>query len=177
MTFGFPDDLTKWELSEAYREAYLKEMRIIPHEIVETGPVFENVMMGGAVDVLKFPAPVWHQLDGRRYIGTRTYSITRDPVENWLNAGAYRAQVHDKKTVGIVMAAGHHGRIHRDKSFKRGEPLPVVMVLGGDPIAFFFGGLEAPYGVVWLDLVGGLRGPPGKMGRGKGAGLPLLSNH
>jgi 4-hydroxy-3-polyprenylbenzoate decarboxylase len=30
MTFGFPDDLTKWELSEAYREAYLKEMRIIP---------------------------------------------------------------------------------------------------------------------------------------------------
>src|SRR6202158_647289 len=54
MTFGFPDDLTKWELSEAYREAYLKEMRIIPHEIVDTGPVFENIMTGDAVDVLKF---------------------------------------------------------------------------------------------------------------------------
>jgi 3-polyprenyl-4-hydroxybenzoate decarboxylase and related decarboxylases len=89
-----------------------------------------------------------------------------------LNAGAYRAQVHDKKTVGIVMAAGHHGRIHRDKSFKRGEPLPVVMVLGGDPIAFFFGGLEAPYGVFELDLVGGLRGRPVEMVRGKVTGLP-----
>src|SRR5215471_6288483 len=136
MTLGFPDHLSKWELSDAYREAYLQEQRIVPHVVVDDGPVFENVMMGDDVDVTIFPAPKWHEKDGGRYIGTGTYSITRDPEENWLNAGAYRAQVHDKKTVGIVMAAGHHGRIHRDKSFKRGEPLPVVMVLGGDPIAF-----------------------------------------
>ena len=124
MTLGFPDHLTKWELSDAYREAYLQEQRVVPHVIVEDGPVLENVMMGDEVDVTKFPAPKWHEKDGGRYIGTGTYTITRDPEENWLNAGAYRAQVHDKKTVGMVMAAGHHGRIHRDKAFKRGEPLP-----------------------------------------------------
>ena len=56
MTLGFPDHLTKWELSEAYRDAYLKDMRIMPHELVETGPVFENVMTGDDIDVLKFPA-------------------------------------------------------------------------------------------------------------------------
>src|SRR6266849_6015845 len=165
MTLGFPDHLTKWELSDAYREAYLEQQRIVPHVMVDDGPILQNIMMGDDVDVTIFPAPKWHEKDGGRYIGTGTYSITRDPEENWLNAGAYRAQVHDKKTVGIVMAAGHHGRIHRDKSFKRGEPLPVVMVLGGDPIAFFFGGLEAPYGVFELDLVGGLRGRPVKMVR------------
>ena len=176
MTLGFPDHLTKWELSDAYREAYLQEQRIIPHEIVDDGPVLENVMMGDDVDVTKFPAPKWHEKDGGRYIGTGTYTITRDPEENWLNAGAYRAQVHDKKTVGMVMAAGHHGRIHRDKAFKRGEPLPAAMVLGGDPIAFFFGGLEAPYGVFELDLVGGLRGRPVKMVRGKVTGLPFPAN-
>ena len=44
----------------------------------------------------KFPSPIWHEKDGGRYIGTGTYSITRDPEENWLNAGAYRAMVHDK---------------------------------------------------------------------------------
>ncbi len=119
MTLGFPDHLSKWELSDAYREAYLQQQRIVPHVIIDDGPVFENVMTGGDVDVTIFPAPKWHEKDGGRYIGTGTYSITRDPEENWLNAGAYRAQVHDKKTVGIVMAAGHHGRIHRDKSFKR----------------------------------------------------------
>ena len=38
MTLGFPDHLTKWELSDAYREAYLEEQKIIPHEIVERRP-------------------------------------------------------------------------------------------------------------------------------------------
>jgi UbiD family decarboxylase len=173
MTLGFPDDLTKWELSEAFRDAYLKTPRIIPHEIVEDGPVLENVMMGDEVDVLKFPTPVWHEKDGGRYIGTGTYSITRDPEENWLNAGAYRAQVHDKKSVGFVTAAGHHGFIHREKYFAKGEPMPVVMVLGGDPLAFFYGGTEAPYGVFEIDIVGGLRGRPVKMVRGKVTGLPF----
>lgn len=173
MTFGFPEGLSKWELSEAYGNAYLRDPRIIPHEIVEDGPVFENIMMGEDVDVLKFPAPKWHEKDGGRYIGTGTYSITRDPEEHWLNAGAYRAQVHDRKSVGLRMATGHHGYIHREKYFARGEPMPVVMVLGGDPLDFFYGGMEAPYGVFEIDLVGGLRGRAAKMVRGKVTGLPF----
>ncbi|HEU5272097.1 MAG TPA: UbiD family decarboxylase [Xanthobacteraceae bacterium] len=176
MTFGFPDHLSKWELSEAYRDAYLKEMKLVPHVIVEDGPVLENVMMGDDVDVLKFPSPVWHEKDGGRYIGTGTYSITRDPEENWLNAGAYRAQVHDKTSVGILMATGHHGYQHREKYWKKGEPLPIVMVLGGDPLAFFYGGTEAPYGVFELDIIGGLRGRPVKMVTGKVTGLPFPAN-
>src|SRR5262249_59044189 len=115
MTFGFPDHLSKWELSEAYRDAYLKEMKLVPHVIVEDGPVLENVLLGDDIDVQKFPSPVWHEKDGGRYIGTGTYSITRDPEEGWLNAGAYRAQVHDSNSVGVLMAAGHHGYLHREK--------------------------------------------------------------
>ena len=106
MTLGFPDHLTKWELSDAFREAYLKEQKPIPHEIVDDGPIFENIITGDDIDVTKFPSPVWHEQDGGRYIGTGTYSITRDPEENWLNAGAYRAMVHDKTSVGMLMAAG-----------------------------------------------------------------------
>ena len=173
MTFGFPDHLGKWELSEAYREAYLKDMKLVPHEIVADGPVLENIMTGDDVDVLKFPSPVWHEKDGGRYIGTGTYSITRDPDENWLNAGAYRAQVHDKNSVGVLMATGHHGYLHREKYWKKGEPLPIVMVLGGDPLAFFYGGTEAPYGVFEMDIIGGLRGRPVKMVKGRITGLPF----
>ncbi len=173
MTLGFPEHLSKWELSDAYREAYLKEQRNIPHQLVETGPIFENILTGDDVDVLQFPAPVWHEKDGGRYIGTGTFSITRDPEEHWLNAGAYRAQVHDRSSVGLLMAKGHHGAIHYEKYCARGESMPVAMVLGGDPISFFFGGLEAPYGTFELDLVGGLRGRPIKMVRGKITGLPI----
>jgi UbiD family decarboxylase len=173
MTLGFPDHLSKWELSDAYREAYLKDQKIIPHEIVEDGPVLENVLMGKDIDVTQFPAPIWHEKDGGRYIGTGTYSITRDPEENWLNAGAYRAQVHDRNSVGILIAGGHHGDIHREKYFKRGEPMPVAMVLGGDPLTFFYGGIEVPYGIFEIDVVGGLRGRPIQMVRGKVTGLPF----
>ena len=42
MTLGFPDHLTKWELSDAFREAYLKDQKIIPHEIVDDGPVLRE---------------------------------------------------------------------------------------------------------------------------------------
>ena len=173
MTLGFPDHLTKWELSDAFREAYLQEQKPIPHEIVDDGPIFENIVTGDAIDVTKFPSPVWHELDGGRYIGTGTYSITRDPEEDWLNAGAYRAMVHDKTSVGMLMAPGHHAAIHCEKYFKRGESMPVVMVLGGDPLCFFYGGLEAPYGVFEIDVVGGLRGKAMKMVKGKVTGLPF----
>ena len=54
--------------------------------------------------------------------------------------------------------------------------MPVVMVFGGDPMAFFYGGIEAPYGVFELDIVGGLRGRPTKMVRGKITGLPFPAN-
>ena len=118
MTLGFPDHLTKWELSDAYREAYLKEQKIIPHEIVDDGPVLENVLMGDDIDVTKFPAPVWHEKDGGRYIGTGTYSITRDPEENWLNAGAYRAQVHDRNSVGLLIGGGPSRRHPSRKIFQ-----------------------------------------------------------
>jgi 4-hydroxy-3-polyprenylbenzoate decarboxylase len=176
MTLGFPDHLSKWELSDSYRAAYLAEPRLIPHEIVDDGPVFENVLTGDAVDVTQFPSPVWHEKDGGRYIGTGTYSITRDPEEGWHNAGAYRAQVHDKTSVGILMAAGHHGAIHYDKYVKRGEPMPVAMVIGGDPLAFFYGGIEVPYGTFEFDVVGGIRGRPVKMVKGKITGLPIPAN-
>ena len=176
MTLGFPNNLSKWELSDGYRSAYLTSQRNIPHEIVETGPVFENVIMGGDIDVTKFPSPVWHEKDGGRYIGTGTYSITQDPDEGWYNAGAYRGQVFDQKTVGILMAAGHHGAIHYDKYCKRGEPMPVAMIVGGDPLAFLLGGLEAPYGTFEFDLIGGMRGRAEKMVLGKITGLPIPAN-
>lgn len=176
MTLGFPPDLTKWELSDNYRAAFLTRPENIHHEIVETGPVFENILTGDAVDVTQFPSPIWHEHDGGRYIGTGTYSITQDPDEGWYNAGAYRGQVFDEKTVGILMAAGHHGAIHCDKYFKRGEPMPVAMVVGGDPLAFLLGGLEAPYGTFEFDMIGGMRGRPEKMVRGKITGLPIPAN-
>ena len=51
----------------------------IPPRELNTGPVFENVDEGDAVNILKFPAPHWHQGDGGAYIGTECLVITKDP--------------------------------------------------------------------------------------------------
>jgi 4-hydroxy-3-polyprenylbenzoate decarboxylase len=173
MTLGLPDHLDKWQLSDGFRKAYLERPRLIAHQIVNDGPVMENVLTGDAIDVTAFPAPIWHEQDGGRFIGTGTFSITRDPDDGWLNAGAYRAQIHDRTSVGVVMNSGHHGQIQRDKYFKSGKPLPIAMVLGGDPLAFFYGGTEVPAGTFELDVVSGLRGRPEKMIIGPVTGLPI----
>ena len=54
--------------------------------------------------------------------------------------------------------------------------MPIVMVIGGDPLAFFYGGVEAPYGTFEIDIIGGMRGKPVPMVTGKMTGLPFPAN-
>src|SRR4029434_9049528 len=81
MTLGFPQGLTKQQLSQAYLDHYQKKQQHIPPVIVEDGPIFENVLTGDDVDISRFPTPIWHVNDGGRYIGTGCYSVTMDPDE------------------------------------------------------------------------------------------------
>jgi 4-hydroxy-3-polyprenylbenzoate decarboxylase len=176
MTLGFPAHLNKLELSEAFLEHYLKDLKRVPVQHVETGPVFENVLMGDDVDVTKFPTPVWHERDGGRYIGTGSFNITEDPEEHWINLGTYRVMIQDKKTVGFYISPGKHGRIHRDKYQARNEPMPTAIVVGGDPLTFLMACSETPYGVSEYELVGGIRNKPVQVVRGKVTGLPIPAN-
>ena len=176
MTLGFPEHLTKQELSQAFFEHYLKKQRNIAPRIVDNGPVFENILTGEDIDVTRFPAPVWHVHDGGRYIGTGCFSVTMDPDERWINAGCYRAMVHDRKSVSLLFVVGKHADIHRQKYFSRGDRMPVVLVVGGDPLFFFAAGTEIPYGICEFDVVGGMRGKAVELVRGKVTGLPFPAN-
>ena len=175
MTLGFPAHLNKVELSEQFLKHFQKIINNpIPHEVVETGPVMENIMEGDDVDVTKFPTPVWHDGDqGNRYIGTGSFNVTQDPEEGWYNAGTYRVMVHDKKRVGFFISPGKHGRVHRDKYEFANKPMPVCIVIGGDPLTFLMGCSEVPYGVCEFDIAGAYRGRPMKVVKGKYTGLPF----
>jgi 4-hydroxy-3-polyprenylbenzoate decarboxylase len=176
MTLGFPKELSKLELSQAFLDTFLKGRDPLPAAIVEDGPVFENVFMGNEVDLLKFPVPIWHDADGGRYIGTGSYNVTTDPDEDWVNIGTYRVMLHDERRVGFYISPGKHGRIHRDKYMERGEKMPVVMVIGGDPLTFLMACTESPYGISEYDIVGGIRGKPMELVRGRVTGLPFPAN-
>ncbi len=176
MTMGFPSDLNKLELTEAFREHRMTDLPLLKPKVVSKGPVLENVLEGDDIDIGLFPTPHWHKHDGGRYIGTGSFDITRDPDEGWINLGTYRVMIHDKNHVGIYISPGKHGRIHRDKYIERGEPMPICVVVGGDPMSFLMACTELPYGTSEYEILGGLRGKPVDVIEGKHTGLPFPAN-
>jgi len=123
-------------------------------EIVSTGKILENIQK--TPDILKFPSPLWHELDGGRYIGTGCSVVTRDLDSDWVNVGTYRVQVHDRSHVGLDMVPGKHGRLHYDKHKKAGKRFPVAIVLGCDPLAYLISGIEIPFGMCEWNYVGAI---------------------
>ena len=97
MTLGFPPELDKVALSDAFSRAW-DTNRVIAPIFVENGPIFDNVVIGKDVDVEIFPTPIWHEGDGGRYIGTGSYNVTQDPETGILNVGTYRIMLHDPST-------------------------------------------------------------------------------
>ncbi len=172
MTLGFPPELDKVGLSEAFGQAWDTD-RVVPPVFVESGPIFDNVVTGTAVDLEIFPTPLWHEGDGGRYIGTGSYNVTRDRDTGVLNLGTYRIMLHDRRHVTYNAAPGKHGRLHHQKYAACGEKMPVVLVLGGDPLTFLLGGTEVPDGICEFDVAGGLRGRPLQLVRGRVTGLPF----
>jgi 4-hydroxy-3-polyprenylbenzoate decarboxylase len=178
MTLGFAPELNKIELSESFlRDFQQVSNKPLPYQVVDTGPVMENVIEGDGVDVTRFPTPVWHDRDeGRRYIGTGSFNVTRDPQEGWVNAGTYRVMIHDAKRLGFYISPGKHGRIHRDKYQQQQQQMPVCIVIGGDPLTFLMACSEIPYGMCEFEVAGAYRGRPQKVLKGKYTDLPFPAN-
>ncbi len=173
MTLGFPAHFNKLELSESFAGVFSPRERVMASVEVADGPVFENVLEDDKVDLDIIPTPKWHEGDGGRYIGTGSYNVTRDPDSGAINVGCYRIMQHDKTSVTYNAGPGKHGRQHHEKYIARGEEMPVVMVLGGDPMTFLCAGSEIPADVCEYDVVGGIRGRPLKLVRGRHTGLPF----
>jgi len=175
LTLDLPVGETKMDFVRTWRERY-KKIKPIPPKFVKKSPLFENVYKDKDVDLLKFPTPKWHDLDGGRYIGTGSIDITRDPDEGWVNWGTYRVMIHDKDSVGFYISPGKHGRIQREKYISSGKPCKIAMSFGHDPLVFLAGSIEVPYAVPEYEFIGGVRGEPMELIEGEYSGLPIPAN-
>src|SRR5215211_1751089 len=92
ITLGFPVPSHPLDVVRAYRDR-MKSHQPLPPRTVREGPVLQNVLKGKDVDVLRFPAPLLHEQDGGRYLGTDDLVIMRDPEENWLHRGTLPSRV------------------------------------------------------------------------------------
>jgi len=152
----------------------LKGFTPIPPVQVKRGSIQENVLRDNEVDLSRFPAPIWHPLDGGRFIGTASVNIMRDPDTGAINAGTYRNQVFDKNSIGIRVAPPHHGGIIKEKYMQRGQPCPIVTVVGADPLLFLASCVEGlSFGQSEFDWAGGVRGKPIEVIQGEVTGLPI----
>lgn len=159
IVLGFAPPSHPLDVVRAYRDR-MKTHKPIAPRVVKDGPVLENVLAGKDIDVLKFPAPLLHEHDGGRYLGTDDLVIMRDPDEGWVNGATYRSMVQGPDSVGLWISPGKHGRQIREKYWKQGKPCPVLISCGHDPLLFLAGGNEIRYGLSEYDYAAGHRGAP-----------------
>jgi 4-hydroxy-3-polyprenylbenzoate decarboxylase len=172
LALGLPTGRTWKELVPFWRQR-MKEIQPISPAYVTDGPIMENVQRAADVDLLKFPTPFWHELDGGRYIGTGVLDILPDPDSDWVNLGTYRVMLVDRNHVCLYISPGKHGRIIRDKYFAAGKPMPVAMSFGHDPLLFMASSMEVPFAMSEYDWAGGVQGHPVPVLKGPVTGLPL----
>jgi UbiD family decarboxylase len=139
--------------------------------VVPKGAALENIQK--EVDLLAFPSPLWHEMDGGRYIGTGCSVVTRDLDSDWVNVGTYRVQLLDEKHVALDMVPGKHGRIQYEKHKKAGKRFPVVIVCGGDPLGYLISGIEIPFGMCEWNYVGAILREKVQVLKGQLTGLPF----
>jgi 4-hydroxy-3-polyprenylbenzoate decarboxylase len=173
LILGLPLEENALTLVDLFRRK-LSTLKPMPPRIVGNGPVLENHLSGDKVDLLKFPAPLIHEMDGGRFIGTACIAITRDPEDGWINLGTYRAMVHDARRFGLFTSSvAKHARIHMEKYFRSGKPCPVVLCVGQDPLLVLGGGHPIETGYSEYDYCGGLKGAPIDVVPGDLTGLPF----
>lgn len=160
-TLGWNTKASQGEFAMLWKER-LKTFTPIPPKLVTDGPVMENVMEGGSIDVLRFPVPLMHPDDGGRYVGSCDAVIMRDPDTGRLNFGNYRLQVHDQSTLGVYLGSGKDGVIIMRKYHELGKSCPVVAVVGVDPLVYFasFAHISDPENTSEYDFAGWLKGEP-----------------
>jgi 4-hydroxy-3-polyprenylbenzoate decarboxylase len=100
IAFGMDEQASSTEIIKDWADKFMK-LKPLPPKYVSTGPIMENVISGQDINILKFPVPKWHEMDGGRYIGTANCVISKDPDEDFYNVGTYRQMVQNENTLNI----------------------------------------------------------------------------
>jgi len=129
------------------------------HEVVLTGDDLRGE--GKGLDALPVPIST-PGYDSAPYL-TCTGCTTRDPDTGVQNGGMYRAGLKASDRLGVRMVArpgGAEGHLHWMKYKKRGEKMPMAIVIGAPPVVEYCYPQKLRTGVDELAVAGGLAGVP-----------------
>ena len=99
-------------------------------------PCKEVILEGDDVDIMNLPAPMVHDGDGGRYIGTWHFVVAKDLDTPTINWGMYRQMLFDEKTmVGPVLPFSDMGKMFYNKYTPKNIPMPFATVINPDPLS------------------------------------------
>jgi 4-hydroxy-3-polyprenylbenzoate decarboxylase len=143
----------------------LAEMAKFPPRTRGGRPPCQDVVVQGAdIDLGKIPFLVTWPEDGGRYI-TLPMVITEDPSRGIRNVGMYRIQVIGRDTLAMHWQRHKVGAAHWREMAAKGEKMPVVIAIGGDPASLYSGSAPLPPAIDEFLFAGFLRKSPVDLAR------------
>src|SRR6476660_1274862 len=128
-------------------------------------PCQEVILRGDAVNLDDIPFLTTWPGDGGRYI-TLPMVITTDPSRGIRNVGMYRVQVLGRNTLAMHWQRHKVGAAHWREMAARGEKMPVVIALGGDPPSIYAAPAPLPPSIDEYLFAGFLRRQPVSLVKG-----------
>jgi phenylphosphate carboxylase alpha subunit len=163
IAMGLPPETPVKDIYTEYEKRY---DRTVPPAVVHQAPCKENVWLGERIDLNSLPAPMVHEGDGGRYLGTWDLVVCKDPESGWTNWGMYRFMVHNEKfIVGFPRLHSHLGMLLHQHYIPRKEPMPIALVIGAHPIYHLMASGSYPKGATEAEFAGSLAGSPAELVR------------
>lgn len=158
VALGLPADTPRAAIQQHYESLIEQPIKPI---IVRDAPCKENIIKGKNIDLYEFPAPMVHEGDGGRYIGTWHVVVGKDPDSEWVNWGMYRLQILGRRAMGGVIGPwANQFQLFYGKYVPRGQNMPFAIAIGADPVSSFLAASYLPPGASEADYAGGLRQEP-----------------
>ncbi len=158
VALGLSPDMAYQQIRAEYERRLQNPVKPV---VVKDAPCKENVILGDKVDLFQFPAPMVHEGDGGRYIGTWHGIICTDPTRDWTNWGMYRLMIFNPRYLtGICDAYTHQWAIFSRAYLPKKQNMPVAIAIGLDPICSMVSGSRAFGSRNEADYAGALRQEP-----------------
>ncbi len=146
-------DCDKDEVIEKMENSLKKPVE--PREYKGTPPFKDNILTEDDINLRSLPIPVHAPKDGGAFI-TAGVTVSQDFDSTRQNLSFQRMQVKGKKKLGIMINEWRHLRGFLDKAEESGEPLPIAVAVGVDPVIMIAAGVR--YDGDEMEVASALRG-------------------
>jgi UbiD family decarboxylase len=156
------------DLAKEYGKRQSKTL--LPVEI-ETAPVHEVVQTGDHIDLTRVPMLTHYDVNAAPYV-TAGIVAAVDPDSGARNTSYNRLMMAGKRELRIFMAVGRHLWTLHNRLERRGQPLPIAIVIGVHPLFSLGAQAFTPPTEDEYAVIGGMMNEPLRVVRAKT--VPIL---